>query len=507
GYDNPFVGTFDGKGFTIENIYISLPTVPGEENGGIFSIVGETGVIKDLSLENAYIGGGYRYMGGIAGINFGLIVGCSVRGSIVSNIGAGGLVGSNKGVILDSHFLGNVTGSGIVGGIAGANDSDYGRSATIGNCYVLGKITLRGSSSAGGIAGWGRGGKVKNCYFSGEAYSDGDWGGIIGFSSGEVIRCYATGLVIAYGKFQKIGGVVGYNYDGNLIECYSSTRIFDEAREESNDIGGLLGYNFSSNTMEGCYWDVEVSGIESSEGGEGKTTSEMKQKSTYVGWDFENVWDIIEGETYPWLRSLGPTQEYVPTQNNRIYISTLEDLAKIGKDWNFPWDADYELTKDIDASETIYWNNREGFEPIFFLTGSLDGAGHKISNLYIFRIYSSSRYPTGLISYNLGHVKNLSLENCWVAGMADVGGLVGRNYGHILKCDIKGGVAGYPYDNTGGVVGFNGGVIELCRSSGHISGVSQVGGIAGESWSIIRNCYSLCDVRAARDKGGGITGY
>ncbi|MCX8066197.1 MAG: hypothetical protein N3G21_13690, partial [Candidatus Hydrogenedentes bacterium] len=164
GYDNPFVGTFDGKGFTIENLYISLPTVPGEENGGIFSIVGETGVIKDLSLENAYIGGGYRYMGGIAGINFGLIVGCSVRGSIVSNTGAGGLVGSNNGVILDSHFLGNVTGSGFVGGIAGANDGDYGRPATIENCYVLGKITLRGSSSAGGIAGWGRGGKVKNCY-------------------------------------------------------------------------------------------------------------------------------------------------------------------------------------------------------------------------------------------------------------------------------------------------------------------------------------------------------
>lgn len=34
----------------------------------------------------------------------------------------------------------------------------------------------------------------------------------------------------------------------------------------------------------------------------GKTTSEMFQKLTYSGWDFENIWNIAEGNDYPYLK-------------------------------------------------------------------------------------------------------------------------------------------------------------------------------------------------------------
>jgi hypothetical protein len=47
---------------------------------------------------------------------------------------------------------------------------------------------------------------------------------------------------------------------------------------------------------------VHTSGQETSVGGEGKTTAQMKQRATFVDWDFANVWDIAENQTYPFLR-------------------------------------------------------------------------------------------------------------------------------------------------------------------------------------------------------------
>ncbi len=33
----------------------------------------------------------------------------------------------------------------------------------------------------------------------------------------------------------------------------------------------------------------------------GKTGKELKQKKTFKDWDFVNVWDIDEGESFPYL--------------------------------------------------------------------------------------------------------------------------------------------------------------------------------------------------------------
>jgi hypothetical protein len=55
-------------------------------------------------------------------------------------------------------------------------------------------------------------------------------------------------------------------------------------------------------TVTSCFWDIETSGQIESDGGAGKTTAEMKQQATFEGWDFANTWDIVENETYPFLR-------------------------------------------------------------------------------------------------------------------------------------------------------------------------------------------------------------
>ncbi|MDR3000556.1 MAG: hypothetical protein LBU89_04750, partial [Fibromonadaceae bacterium] len=49
------------------------------------------------------------------------------------------------------------------------------------------------------------------------------------------------------------------------------------------------------------YWDVDVAtSTGTSHGGEGKTTAEMMSQSTFANWDFTNVWQIDEGESYPY---------------------------------------------------------------------------------------------------------------------------------------------------------------------------------------------------------------
>jgi len=51
-------------------------------------------------------------------------------------------------------------------------------------------------------------------------------------------------------------------------------------------------------------WDIHTSGQSFSAGGDPKTTAELKQRSAFAGWDFEEVWAIEEGVSYPYLRFL-----------------------------------------------------------------------------------------------------------------------------------------------------------------------------------------------------------
>ena len=66
-------------------------------------------------------------------------------------------------------------------------------------------------------------------------------------------------------------------------------------------------YN-NSGSVDDSSWDKETSQTDSSDRGTGKTTVEMKTKSTYtdVGWDFDTIWDIKPeiNNGYPYLRNV-----------------------------------------------------------------------------------------------------------------------------------------------------------------------------------------------------------
>jgi len=72
------------------------------------------------------------------------------------------------------------------------------------------------------------------------------------------------------------------------------------------------------------------------------------------------------------LASLGSAQNQ---------ISTCQELQNIENNPN----SDFELTNDIDCSDTENWNGGSGFEPIDSFSGQLDGNSYRISELYINR--------------------------------------------------------------------------------------------------------------------------
>ena len=72
---------------------------------------------------------------------------------------------------------------------------------------------------------------------------------------------------------------------------------------------------------------MDTSGQETSVDGEGKTTAQMKQRATFVDWDFASVWDIAENQTYPFLRV------YPAGDLNHDGLVNMLDFAIAASDW------------------------------------------------------------------------------------------------------------------------------------------------------------------------------
>ncbi|MCQ4936299.1 fibronectin type III domain-containing protein, partial [Anaerotignum propionicum] len=74
--ENPFTGIFDGNGYTIQNLSISLPD---DNNIGLFGYI-DKGTVKNLTINRVYIIGNDR-VGALAGyVNGGTLADCSIKG-------------------------------------------------------------------------------------------------------------------------------------------------------------------------------------------------------------------------------------------------------------------------------------------------------------------------------------------------------------------------------------------------------------------------------------------
>lgn len=156
----------------------------------------------------------------------------------------------------------------------------------------------------GGIAGGIEGGSIKRCAFNGTVFGPGHVGGIAGYSDSIIEDCLSSGTVTLNDLEDNTwgGGILGENSAGSVIESYACGAVISS--NSFHTAGGLVGLDWSG-TMTRSYWDTEATGMSTSAGSNvsfGKTTSEMKQQSTYTDWDFETVWNIEEAVSYPSLQ-------------------------------------------------------------------------------------------------------------------------------------------------------------------------------------------------------------
>ena len=185
----------------------------------------------------------------------------------------------------------------------------------------------------------------------------------------------------------------------------------------------------------------------------------------------------------------------------------------------------YELVADLDfkngsgnTDEYSIWAEAstatdsvpEGWVPIgsssSSFTGTFDGNGHTISNLYI-------NYPTtdrmGLFSrLDVGGIiRNVGMEDVNVTGFWSVGGLVGVSSGTITTSYAMGDVTGMNY--VGGLVGENYNTITTSYATGTVTGDYSVGGLAGrnDTGSVITASYATGDVTGTGLFAGGLAGW
>lgn len=192
------------------------------------------------------------------------------------------------------------------------------------------------------------------------------------------------------------------------------------------------------------------------------------------------------------------------TNSNPYVICSVSDLNNIRTNLA----KNYRLGKNLDLGVSPY-NDGNGWDPIgtntVSFSGSFDGDGHKISNLYINRPATSN---VGLFGYTAptSIIQNLFLENINVTGYGAVGGLVGSNNGVINKNYSKGDVLGaWSFGYIGGLVGYNSGSINKSGSEGTVVGQMRVGGLVGQNSGTISLCYSTC-AASGTNKIGGLIG-
>ncbi len=295
-----FTGAFDGKGYTVTNLYINLPST---NNVGLFGYA-TTRSIGNVNMVGVNITGS-GYVGSLVGWSSATISSTSVSGNVTGVSSVGGIVGRNSGAsFTNCYFSGSVSGNNAVGGIIGKNvNSTVSYSYSIAD--VFGVADNNGDTYyIGGLIGWNQYGPVSYSYAKGSVSANRLGGNVGGFAGrnqqASISNSYATGNVSGYAT---VGGFIGWNQNvgGTVSYSYSTGRVTGVI-----DMGGFVGYNEPGSYTKN-FWDITTSGTTTGvQGGNlanvtGTTTSLMKMQSTFTSWNFSTIWSMPGADSYPHL--------------------------------------------------------------------------------------------------------------------------------------------------------------------------------------------------------------
>lgn len=481
GSGNGFTGTFDGRGNRIIGLDTTKDSKGGNSNtltnAGIFSTVGEGGVVKDVNIYSGTFTGSDN-AGAVAGENSGRIEGIVTFGNTVTVTGdngnAGGIVGvNNSGKFTDDKNDGELTNgiydvestgsviagssSAVAGGLVGTNNGGLANSFSDSAVTVDTNVTSGTSVVLGGVVGVNT--EKGNVQYvdslgvtNGGATGSSNIGGIIGTNKGNMYSGYNESIVSGANN---VGGIIGENegkYEndkwngGTVANVVNATGITGKG----NNVGGLLGTNIGS--VENGRNNGTITGNDYVGGLVGNNASENSVLTNLVN----DSSAAITGERY--VGGIAGSNAGTITTGNE------------------------------ETDKTVNLINR----------GTITG----------------QQYVGGVAGSNSGTITNAN--NDVELNVKDknqkaqfFGGIAGENTkGGIIKnatntADVNADGATY----VGGIVGQNNGTLkDMAGNSGNVTGKDYVGGVAGQNNTALDGVIASNDgtVKATEGGAGGI---
>lgn len=185
-------------------------------------------------------------------------------------------------------------------------------------------------------------------------------------------------------------------------------------------------------------------------------------------------------------------EEAPQTEEKQLRIATQEQFLAFAEACrldSYSQGLTVSLEADLDLSGIA-------FEGVPSFSGTFEGNGHTISGLTLTvdgSVRGCFRYLT-----STAVVRDLTVSGSIAPGgsRGQAGGIAGSNAGTVENCSFTGSVSGG--DDVGGLVGVNAvsGIIENCLVQGDVCGNHFVGGIAGKNSGVIRSCTNEAQVNA-----------
>lgn len=427
-----------------------------------------TGGSMKASLGNRETG--YTYLGGVAGVNGGLIQsaypaqGCAVRGDScvggIAGVNLGGDAEASKGLIVctENNNTGTVEANQYAGGVAGAN---------VGSISLSGQ--LQSSVAATGYAGGVAGINTKNGIYTGRIYGTDNAngavrgsvtaanyaGGVAGTNSAEITRVENHASVRA--STQYAGGIAGVNAAGGTISyCSHASGNAAAVYATNGEAGGIAGNNNKDALIENVQVSAAVTAANGTAGGVTATN-----------------FGIIGQETGP---------EDNSSVSNCTITGTSESIGAI---------AAYNSADATIRNVKLAANANVQFSTPAVTIGSLAGMNEGA--------VTGCQVGNGALALDAGLRAGTNTVT--------LGGAVGRTTedGKVSSTDVLLDLTQNldKYTNLGGVAGQNDGTLDQCTYSGTMGGEagegglvsvgarstgSTVGGIAGLNNSTITGC-------------------
>jgi hypothetical protein len=413
-----FVGTFDGQGYEIRDLFIGRPV---DTFVGLFSYVGGTGVVKNIGVVNADVSGSYQ---------------------------VGALVGQNKGTLLNCYSSGSVVGDQWVGGLVGVNDGWADTpdpvAGTVTDCYSDASVSGT-KSGIGGLVGNNDAGTLNRSYSTGSVTGYGLVGGLAGVNGGLTTDSYSTGSVTGDQLVGGLMGMIGLFYGTVSNSHYDYDEVLING-ENVITVGALSHEDFEE-------WLAD-----------GKSLPINERLSEEDGY-----YVITDVADFTQLLAFG--------QNGSLKFRLTNDLDLAAEpDFYIPYLAgefDGDGHKISNLSVGFNFSSDVGSFGYLAPGGKISQVGVENANI------TAGRDIGGLVGVNCGAVDGAYCAGT-VNGIMSVGGLVGWNRypGTVSNSYATSSVTGD--SQVGGLVGLNfGGTVGNSCSTGNVTGVREVGGLVG----------------------------